>query len=527
VDAFYRPSPFPEEQGNPLIEALPALRSDQEWFDLLLEYPELTPEDIQRSRRERAYATERLDKFFLPMWRNLELAFAIEDSLRKGYWWRNPMSFHTRSDAERRLQQLEADHLPLVPLPTTSASGFNVIGDPGVGKTSTINRVLSCIPQVTRHVQYQGKPLILKQVNWIRMDCPADGSVGNLARNFFEAVDRAVGQTNYRQFYGGRASRDALINAMARVALNQQVGLLIIDEIQVLTKAKGVWVDQLLNFLVQLRNVIGLPIILVGTPDATPILSTKLRQARRGTGQGEHRWERLAKDYWWDEFVQTLWRFQYTRQTTPFEPAFSDVLYEESQGIPDLAVKVFKLAQKRVILRDENDEVLSVALLREVAREYLGGCQPTLEGIRTGDNSKLGPVPDVFLQTEQPSQASAHEDGSRTEDDKPRRFLLWLRAAGFRGKEALKLAYDAVNELGDDVDQLTVVRWALAQIDPEKSGDKQDSESTAVPAEAAASGRKSRQKRTTRNKKRSAPKDSLEGYVNAKQRGEIRNPAED
>src|SRR5260370_20644350 len=145
-----------------------------------------------------------------------------------------------------------------------------------------------------------------------------------------------------------------LLADMATVAENHYIGVLVIDEIQRLSVAKSGGAEILLNFFIQLVNEIGIPVVLVGTYKALQVLSRQFSQMRRGTGQGDLIWDRMQNDKEWQQFVKKLFRAQYTRKKfAPDDPAtsssqndssgnppktLSDVLYDESQGITDLAV---------------------------------------------------------------------------------------------------------------------------------------------------------------------------------------------
>src|SRR2546429_9949842 len=102
---------------------------------------------------------------------------------------------------------------------------------------------------------------------------------------------------------------------------------------------------------------------------------------RRGTGQGDLIWDRMQNDQEWQKFVKKLLRAQYTRKKVgPDDPATSpsqndssgnppktltDVLYDESQGITDLAVKLYIFAQERAI--DSAKEIDNERVIRRVA----------------------------------------------------------------------------------------------------------------------------------------------------------------
>ncbi|MBF4270378.1 ATP-binding protein, partial [Vibrio anguillarum] len=102
----------------------------------------------------------------------------------------------------------------------------------------------------------------------------------------FRAMDRALGTSNYERQYSmsKRPSIETLLAAMAQVANAHAVGVLIIDEIQHLSRSRSGGSEKMLNFFVTLVNTIGLPVILVGTPRAREIFEADMRSARRGSG---------------------------------------------------------------------------------------------------------------------------------------------------------------------------------------------------------------------------------------------------
>jgi hypothetical protein len=73
------------------------------------------------------------------------------------------------------------------------------------------------------------------------------------------------------------------------------------------------------------------------------------------------------------------------------------VLYEETQGITDFAVKVYMLAQIRAITtaRKPSDEVITADIIRSVARDSLKQAQRVLQALRSGNTEYLLTVPDI------------------------------------------------------------------------------------------------------------------------------------
>jgi hypothetical protein len=97
-------------------------------------------------------------------------------------------------------------------------------------------------------------------------------------------------------------------------------------------------------------------------------------------------------------FVKALWRFQYTKKVSSLEdnPKLIDVLYEETQGITDLAVKVYKLAQERAI--ETGVEKIDASIIRSVAKDKFRMLRPALEALKSGQKSALAKFEDAYPQ---------------------------------------------------------------------------------------------------------------------------------
>lgn len=117
--------------------------------------------------------------------------------------------------------------------------------------------------------------------------------------NFFSEMDRIMESEYSGLFPAHRNTVDTMLSKMSTVAATYGLGLLAIDEIQHLSQAKSGGSEKMLNFFVTLVNIIGVPVVLVGTTKAMPILQSEFRQARRGSGQGDLLWERMSNDLLW------------------------------------------------------------------------------------------------------------------------------------------------------------------------------------------------------------------------------------
>lgn len=468
--AVYREQTLIEFKGNPLIEAMPALMDSEEILEKLTKVPPYDSAERKGHAVDRIQKMERLRQFHQPGMYDLEIAHRVSRCIRWGCVNRNPRdaqyrrelaeAYNAKKMGEQEYRYLTGYH------PNTP--GFTMVGVSGVGKSSTIEGMLSLYPQVIEHTFYKEGPLPLKQLVWMKIDCTCDATLKGLCKDFFQEMDKILGTDYMQAAFGKRFTLDTLLLMMVQAARTHCLGILVIDEIQHLSVGKSGGAEKMLNFFVTLVNKIGLPVILIGTPKALPILQGDFRQARRGSGQGDIMWEMMPDGEAWKVFMEAMWPYQYTSYPVPLTKELRDAFYQETHGLAFLAVVLYQLLQEdAVILGKETFNVLDV---HRVADESLGLTKPMREALRTGKELDLQKFTDIhpvhyrqFLdhysvqaEKERPAEISNRKTGIHE------KATLTLMGLGLEYREAAARALKAQEKLGEGAKPEQIARQAYA-----------------------------------------------------------------
>jgi hypothetical protein len=484
-EAKYHEQELIDFKGNPLIEALPPILSPEEAFEKLSYEPEYDEKERGLSDHLRYHALIRLTRFFQPVMKHLDLEQRFSRLLRHGYVGRNPLTPEYTRQLNMAHQVLNGKYESSDIRST--ASSFTLMGFSGMGKTTAIERILSLYPQLLIHKH----PVNITQIVWLKLNCPHDGSLKSLCMDFFIKIDRLLGTNYYDRFGGRRNSISSMVTRMGQIAQLHCIGALIIDEIQHLLTVKNSGSEKMMNFFVTLVNEIGVPVMMIGTMRAQSILQQDFRQARRGSGQGDMVWQQMPKDDDWDMLVSNMWQYQWTKNKVELTEKLNDTLYEESQGIVDIAVKLFVLSQGRAI--ETSEEIITPGMIRKVAKDDLKLVQPMLKALKSGLLSEIEKYADIVpmdiedylqhrvskidlkatIQKRKEKQAEARQQKETTILEK---VILALISLDINAEVAEK-AVTTVLKKNPNISQAELMRHALAYIAEQKAPKKKKQQS--------------------------------------------------
>jgi len=355
--------PIRAYRGNPLIGALPPIRTADEILELLLRKVDYDESESNLPRHLRPHAAFNIRRFFLPGIPHTRGVEEVDLLIRQSYVDRNPLDPRYRRILARDVETLKLgrsipERYLFVPQLGSCASG-----PPGMGKTLTFDFSLEDMPQVIDHVYtVDGRKIAFRQVVYLKVNLFQDGSLKSFGMEIFERLEEALGQELVRDWGYSTATGNMIQNSFYQVLREYHVGLLIIDEFQFIESSHD-GVKASLNYMVRMMNQLGIAVIVIGSSATRALMKGNMAASRRFIGNIPP-YTPFTPGESWDAFAKKLLRLRYVKKYGNIE-AIKTHLLELSGGIPDLAVKLFLLSQMRLFGR--TDETLTAAVLTETS----------------------------------------------------------------------------------------------------------------------------------------------------------------
>jgi hypothetical protein len=394
-----------EVDGNPLSAHLPlAPETDDDAFMALATRPEFDVAERNLPNSIRRLRINRLRRFYAPtMPVHRRALSSICTSIADGYIARNPLT----PLGQRILQGCQVD-LPFSPMITMIA------GHSGMGKSALMNRVLGYLGgQLWEHTNFHGVPFPESQIVWLRRNVPEHCTVGTLCSTFGDYTDSVLGLTLYRGIFSKLqgSGRNTYLAEIRKIVTSHHVGLLILDEFQNLS-LMGVGAKKIIALLVNLREELGLPIVVVGTYKALRLLKSELSSARRLVEGGYFDLERplSAEDAHWQSLCSAAWEFQWVRDPVDYSAGICTALYDVSQGITGIMLTTLATAQVAAI--EDGSERVTEDLIRTVFAERLKPLHPAIRVLQSGNPILMDQFDDMYKNL-WPSTEREGVDGAR------------------------------------------------------------------------------------------------------------------
>ncbi|MCX5538074.1 AAA family ATPase [Paraburkholderia sp. CNPSo 3076] len=380
---------LPEYRGNLLNSALGPIWDNKSIVRALDVPVAFSETERKRSEEYRLHAIGRLSNLVVAFPAHLDVVTTTQLMIRQHY-----VGGDIRGDAaqdiwDRYRENCDGRLVPIYPHQRSHAHCFGLFGLSGGGKTTALHSALRLFPKVIHHKEYG-----VNQVVWVKIDCPRSASLKDTLKLLILTFDDLLG-TDYMAEIGRKATLADYANKLHRVTRLHHTGLIVLDEMQnaLYAVAKN---DPLFDFFVNLTNVVGIPVIVSGTPNAAQLFRKTLRSARRISSHGVTTWSGIGeKD--WGRFCNQLQKYQWLANAAPLSESVRKYLYSLTQGLPGIAIPLFQLAQYAAIYSEA--ERLSQQIFCDVFDEKMESLRPMLAAVRSGNKARMVEYDDLLGDT--------------------------------------------------------------------------------------------------------------------------------
>lgn len=310
---------------------LPPLLTGDDLIEAMTSLPQYNPEVRSKTASERLTQLTDMYRIFVP-------ATMCSDVYQKLY----TMTYVSLKQ-KNNVKQLNAVNRWVCNMEyhgvITGATSGSFLGPSGVGKSTCLLKAVKQLGGVIEpYTCHKVVPALL-------INCPFDANYKGLLSQIVVAVDEALGTTYYDSIGGHRANSQQLLGLVAQIC-HLHIGTLIVDEIQFVIEHRAG--KQLYMMLVQLINMSGVSILLVGTPECTDFFQQVPQMARRSVGI---QYGPLQYNDDFRKLCSVLYGYQYVVNESTLNESICCWLYSHSGGIPATLVALLHDAQEIAITR--------------------------------------------------------------------------------------------------------------------------------------------------------------------------------
>lgn len=358
ADAVYIEHSIAEDTLNPLVSALPLLRTADDCLKAISCFP-LVNISLDANVQERLSAVSTIQQLMIPRNEFYQIDLAISNALHNCYRGRFPFNMDEIIKLKMKYNNAEIDiNTEFRGTANVRPNNFRIIGAPGAGKSVSVNKCLEYYPQVIVH---QSNDMRFIQVTYLYVQCPADCSIKAFYISCLFALEKAIGQS-FRVKYD-RKTTDQLAFLFKLYTLRFNLGILVIDEIQNLTIDNSKMMNQLLN----LTNETQISFCFIGTYSGMDnIFSKNFKISRRG-GKCIYV-DRYEPGNSFNYIMKNIWRLNYTTKQSELTQELIDAFYIETFGVIGFLIETYKTIQETAILN--NLQITPELVHQVISRQY-------------------------------------------------------------------------------------------------------------------------------------------------------------
>lgn len=343
----------------------------------------------------------RLKSFMFPTSQHVNILKQIYCQILDGYRNRNPFDPQT----QRLLHGGDAGTFNFERVIDSQASRPATIslltGLSGMGKTTLIRSVMGALGKpVIQHSNYQGMEFTESQILYLMRNVPDQCTPRILCQKYGDYTDSLLAIKLYSKPFKSYLSRSDYVKELKKIITNHHVGALILDEFHNLLLAGKDGVKELIAMLINFRDELGVPIILVGTYRTSELLDVGGDSSitRRLVEGGFHELKRPGKssDAEWKALCEIVWKYQWVKDPIDITDGIVKTLYDCSQGITGIMLTLFIAAQMYAI--DTGLERVDAKLLKKIYQERFKPLHRIINALKSNELEFLNQYDDLYFK---------------------------------------------------------------------------------------------------------------------------------
>lgn len=226
---------------------------------------------------------------------------------------------------------------------------FSIIGTAGTGKTTAVTLSIRKYPKAILHelgeISYIQIPIVM-------LTAPANSNLKALFIQFGQRIDDILGGTYYSELFSKQSHNlGRLANMMTEVIKKLSIGIIIIDEIQMMDFKPGS-AKSFENFISIMANS-GVALCCVGTPDAMDRIGADLRIYRRLAENVIRTDDYCADTAYVKQITRLVWNIQFADKPVSLTEGTLDFIADLSGGSINSIIDICIAIQRQAIILND------------------------------------------------------------------------------------------------------------------------------------------------------------------------------
>ena len=397
-------------QTNPLLAQLPARMSDKQLYENLRTQP-ITPEAVAEIPLDlRQSLVPVFKQIFVPTPQTLKIAAHVQDMLYTGLHHRDPREennrrflFDSGNEKGRAIQDARWW--------ASYASGSVIQGITGTGKSHVVDAFLRMHRQVIEHgPNEQAGWKSFKQLVWLKVHMPSDGTRGGFLQGAFLELDKALGENYSDQYKGTSWTVEKRLVVFLHLLAVHRCGLLIIEEAQERNLAVSEYGPDFQTFFLRLLNW-GVPTLLIGNSLAFEPLRTFSQDIDRFSEGG---WYEIhptlshTDAHWKNLWIPSLWLPTLLDEPDepyrkfsedPLDQTLEGFIWRRTAAVPRYVCRLRRAVQMHALLSGARRVTAEMVDMVYRTSETMTPLHPRIEAFVRRDASALAKYVDIPTST--------------------------------------------------------------------------------------------------------------------------------